>query len=95
MEIAIVFKQTDAYTEIWNDQGSRGDQDVAFWRVNNFQSEFCSLGDIAVANYELPTYKGLLVSERKSGALVHPTGPVCQCSTLMSMVKRPLQYIIV
>ena len=79
-QVAIVYKQSDAFTEIWNDKGSGGVQDVAFWRVNNYRSEFCSLGDVAVAHWDMPELPGLLVPERgKSGALQHPTGNVTVC----------------
>lgn len=69
---AIVYKYSDAYERIWHDAGSEADRDGAVWRVRNYQSEFCSLGDIATDGWGRPTAKAVLVSQRKAGALSHP-----------------------
>ena len=69
----IVYKYSDAYQLIWNDAGSGANMDGSIWRVLNYQSEFCSLGDHAVGSWDKPTTKAVLVSQKKSGALVHPT----------------------
>jgi len=69
----IVYKYTDAYELIWNDVGSGGDSDGSVWRARNYQSDFCALGDAATSGYGAPTFKAVLVSQRKSGALVNPT----------------------
>ena len=47
--------------------------DVAFWRVSNGQSDFCSLGDIATEGWGKPRSPAILVKQLKSGALVNPT----------------------
>ena len=42
------------YLQIWNDRGSKGYQDVAFWRPR-CPSNYASLGDIITLDYEPPT----------------------------------------
>ena len=69
----IVYKYTDAYSLIWKDSGSGADMDGAVWQARNYQSEYCSLGDVATGSHSSPTDKAVLVSQRKSGALVNPS----------------------
>ncbi len=69
----IVYKYTSGYDLIWNDRGSGGHKDGAIWKAQNFQSEFCSLGDVATDGYAAPTVKAILVSARTAGALSAPT----------------------
>jgi len=70
----IVYKYTDAYELIWNDRGTDGDHDLSVWRVKNYQSDFCSLGDVANGGYKAPTTKAVLVREYVPGALAKPRG---------------------
>jgi len=73
----IVFRYTDAYELIWNDRGSGADLDGAIWRVVNYQSDFCSLGDVATATHAAPANKAILVQKQKgfrSLALAQPVG---------------------
>ena len=69
----IVYKYTDAYSLIWKDSGSGADMDGAVWQARNYQSEYCSLGDVATGSHSSPTDKAVLVSQRKPGALVNPS----------------------
>lgn len=68
----IVYKYSDAYELIWNDGGSGAKMDGALWRVKNYQSSYCSLGDVATGNHYHPTGKSVLVSQNKPGALINP-----------------------
>ena len=69
----IVYRYTDVYRLIWSDAGSGAMIDGAVWQPQNYQSEFCSLGDVATRGWMNPSEKAVLVSQRKSGALIHPT----------------------
>ena len=69
----IVYKYTDSYRLKWYDKGSGAKIDGAIWKVLNYQSDYCSLGDVATGSWDKPSKKAILVSGRKSGALVKPT----------------------
>ena len=69
----IVYKYTDAYQLIWRDSASEAHMDGAVWRARNYQSEFCSLGDVVTGHHGVPEAKAVLVSKKKSDALVSPS----------------------
>lgn len=69
----VVYKYTDYYELVWKDTGSGGKLDGAIWRAKNYQSEYCSLGDVAEDNYGYPKTKTVLVTAKKTKALVSPT----------------------
>ena len=69
----IVYKYSDAYQLIWKDAGSGSEMDGAVWKAQNYQSEYCSLGDVATEGWSEPKSKAVLVSQRKAGALVSPS----------------------
>jgi len=69
----IVYKYTEAYERIWTDAGSGAKLSVAVWRAKNYQSEYCSLGDVLTDSYSSPSTKAVLVTQKKSGALVKPS----------------------
>ena len=69
----IVYKYSDAFELIWRDGGSGADRSGSIWRSLNFQSEYCSVGDVATGDWSKPTDKAVFVSQRKEGALVNPT----------------------
>ena len=72
---AIVYKYSDAYELIWKDEGSGAHMYGSVWRVRNYQSDYCSLGDAATGSYnwKAPTAKAVLVSQKELGALVNPS----------------------
>ncbi|XP_066928855.1 uncharacterized protein [Clytia hemisphaerica] len=70
--VDIAYRQTDDYQLIWSDKESKGDKDGSIWRVKNFQTGFCSLGDVAKGSHSRPNVKALLVTAKKAGALAHP-----------------------
>jgi hypothetical protein len=71
VEPSIVYKFTDVYSIIWSDRGSGADRDGSIWQAQNYNSDYCSLGDVAVDGHAQPSVKTVLVSSSK-GALVQP-----------------------
>lgn len=69
----IVYTYTDAYKLIWKDSGSEAHMEGAVWRAQNYQSEYCSLGDVGTGNHGSPSVKAVLVSQNKAGALINPS----------------------
>ena len=70
--VEIIYKYSDAYQLIWRDAGSGANMDGAIWRVKNYQSDYCSLGDVATRGWRSPSAKAVLVSLRNPGALMNP-----------------------
>lgn len=66
-DIALVLYQTQEMVNIWDDRGSGAARDVSFWKADHC----CSLGHIAVDNYNKPS--GVFAKEIKAGTLVKPT----------------------
>ena len=69
---AVVYKTISNYEVIWNALGSGGANDVSIWRPANYEYDFCSLGDVAVNNYDQPWENAVLVKVNTAG-VVHPT----------------------
>jgi len=70
----IVFVITDGYNLIWEDSGSGAKLDGSIWAVDNYQIDYCSLGDVAKKGHGKPSSKALLVKAVKSDTIVQPTG---------------------
>lgn len=69
----LLYRYTTAFNLIWNDKGSGGDNDAAFWRVQNTDQYFCSIGDVVTRGYKNELATGLLVASKIKKALIRPT----------------------
>lgn len=68
----IVYKTATHYKKAWSIDGSRA-KPVSVWTVDNYQSSYCSLGDVVtLSRTEKPHIHAALASANKEGALKHP-----------------------
>ena len=68
-----MYAGTEHFELIATDAGSGADRDVAFWRVSNLQTDFCSVGDVVTRNWNNPVKQsGLLLKALKQGAVAQP-----------------------
>ncbi|KAL5270986.1 hypothetical protein ACHWQZ_G001585 [Mnemiopsis leidyi] len=73
-EPKIVFRYTNSYEFIYNDEGTKGDNYMGLWRTIIFQKGYCALGDVHSSDtkYAVPEKLTLLV-KWTGDAVVHPT----------------------
>ena len=76
----LVYYKTNQYELIWNDIGSGAHDDISIWKVENHNSEFCSLGDVISFagpgqhhHWIKPNNQALLVKANIEGVLTKPS----------------------
>jgi len=74
-DIAYKYISENSYDLIWEDKGfwKWAGAEGAIWRPQNYDTEFCLLGDVANKGYSRPTTKSVAVKALTPGAVVHPT----------------------
>ena len=65
----IVFVYSNNFDLIWTDKGSIARKDVSIWKVQNYLTGFCSLGDIATEGRRKPKKQAILVKAIKPDSL--------------------------
>ena len=70
----IEFKEVNAYTWVYDDDGTGADDDVSIWRPYTNEAGYCALGDVTHASHSSLSISSFMVKELQAGALAHPTG---------------------
>lgn len=76
----IAYLHTDSFEPIWNDEGGESNNGgtpffpLSFWKVANYDSDFCSLGDVVSSNWLEPSKNAIIITSPNGRGVKHPNG---------------------
>lgn len=90
--IGLVYKWVANNKMIWQNHGAKGEKPLGVWNTNDIPKGYCSIGDVAVDNYDAPLTNHIIVYPLRPGAVIHPIGFAEAWDTVGSGADTPITF---